>query len=241
MNTGDKLTVAISEDEIGSVNALARIACSSTEYTPATPSPKPAAQQRLPFEDDPSRPALYRSTGSAVTIGDSAIQNPTVARGIMLSSMLPVDRHCYDRMTDIPQALDRASQHYAGLSLVRRVGELHYEVLDKKEKAHELTLYQLQRENDKLKRQIKDFHAKSREADNALNLMRKQRDRASLKLKDLEVMFLFLPMLKRSLMASMICTTTRKRSNTVKSSCLRFFRIFSVILLRLAYELRHPV
>ncbi|KAI3892109.1 hypothetical protein MKW92_044129, partial [Papaver armeniacum] len=53
-----------------------------------------------------------------------------------------------------------------GLSLVRRAGELHYEALGEKEKAHELTLHHLQRENDKLKRQIKDLQAKSREAEN---------------------------------------------------------------------------
>ncbi|KAI3868926.1 hypothetical protein MKX03_025767, partial [Papaver bracteatum] len=35
------------------------------------------------------------------------------------------------------------------------------------------------RENDKLKREIKDLQAKSREADNALSLMCKQRVRAS--------------------------------------------------------------
>ncbi|KAI3912126.1 hypothetical protein MKW92_003452, partial [Papaver armeniacum] len=58
-----------------------------------------------------------------------------------------------------------------GLSLVRRAGEIHYEALDEKEKAHELTLHHLQRENDKLKRQIKELREKSREADNALSLM----------------------------------------------------------------------
>ncbi|KAI3956762.1 hypothetical protein MKW92_006404, partial [Papaver armeniacum] len=53
-----------------------------------------------------------------------------------------------------------------GLSLVRRAGELHYEALDEKKKVHELTLHHLQRENDELKRQIKELRKKNHEADN---------------------------------------------------------------------------
>lgn len=103
--------MAISDDELGSINR-ANDPCSSSEYNPDTPPSKPPAQPRLPFEDDPFRPGLYRSTGSAMTIGDSAIQNPTVSRDIMLSGMMPVDRHCYDQMTDVDQALDRATEFH---------------------------------------------------------------------------------------------------------------------------------
>ncbi|XP_026399092.1 uncharacterized protein LOC113294939 [Papaver somniferum] len=177
--------VAISDDELGSINR-ANDPCSSPEYNPATPPSKTPKQPRLPFKDAPFHPGLYRSTGSAVTISDSAIQNPTVARGIMLSGMLPVDRHCYDQMTGIDQALDRATQfHFAGLSLVRKVGEIHYEALVRRQKAHELALHRLERENDRLKRQIESLHAEGRDADNALKLMRKQRDRANFKVKGL--------------------------------------------------------
>ncbi|KAI3937822.1 hypothetical protein MKW92_039099, partial [Papaver armeniacum] len=115
MNVGDKPSpiLAISDDENGSINAPTKNLSLSTEYTPATPPPEPPVQHCLPFEDDAFRPALYKSTGSVVTIGDSAIKDTTVARGILLSSMLPVDRHFYDRMTDIPRVLDRAAQlHY---------------------------------------------------------------------------------------------------------------------------------
>ncbi|KAI3956763.1 hypothetical protein MKW92_006405, partial [Papaver armeniacum] len=107
--------VAISDEdgETGSINAPTKTPSLSAEYTPATPPPEPPVQNSLPFEDDVFRPALYKSTGSAVTIGDSAIKDATVARGILLSSMLPVDCHFYDLMTDIPQVLDRAAQlHY---------------------------------------------------------------------------------------------------------------------------------
>lgn len=72
-----------------------------------------------------------------------------------------------------------------GLSLVRKVGELHYEALVRRQKAHELALHRLERENDRLKRQIEGLHAKGRDADNALKLMRKQRDRANIKVKGL--------------------------------------------------------
>ncbi|KAI3962446.1 hypothetical protein MKW92_053275 [Papaver armeniacum] len=179
------LLVAISDDELGSINR-AIDPCSTSEYNPITPPSKTLAKPRLPFEDDAFSPGLYRSTGSAVTIGDYAILNPTVARGIMLSSMLPRDRHCYDQMTDIDQALDRAAQyHFTGLSLVRKVGELHYEALVKKQKAHAAASYHLERENERLKCQIEDLHAKGREADNALELMRRQRDRANFKVKGL--------------------------------------------------------
>ncbi|KAI3969007.1 hypothetical protein MKW92_020770, partial [Papaver armeniacum] len=117
MNAGDKPSpiVAISDDENGSINAPTKNLCLSAEYIPTTPPPKPPVQHLLPFEDDAFRPALYKSTGSVVTIGDSAIKvkDTTVARGIMLSSMLPVDQHFYDRMTDIPRVLDREAQlHY---------------------------------------------------------------------------------------------------------------------------------
>lgn len=72
-----------------------------------------------------------------------------------------------------------------GLSLVRKVGELNYEALVKKQKAHALALHHLERENDRLKRHLENLHAKGREADNALKLMRKQRDRANFKVKGL--------------------------------------------------------
>ncbi|KAI3887477.1 hypothetical protein MKW92_043426, partial [Papaver armeniacum] len=72
-----------------------------------------------------------------------------------------------------------------GLSLVRKVGEIHYEALVKKQKAHAASSYHLDRENERLKRQIEDLHAKGREADNALELMRRQRDRANFKVKEL--------------------------------------------------------
>ncbi|KAI3899882.1 hypothetical protein MKW92_036886, partial [Papaver armeniacum] len=61
-----------------------------------------------------------------------------------------------------------------GLSLVRRAGDLHYEALAKREKVHQLTMQNFQRENDQLKRQIKDLHARNHGANNALGLMRKQ-------------------------------------------------------------------
>ncbi|KAI3912125.1 hypothetical protein MKW92_003451, partial [Papaver armeniacum] len=114
-HAGDKPStfVAISDDETGSINAPTKDPSFSAEYTPATPPPETPVQNCLPFEDDAFRPALYKSTGSVVTIGDSAIEDATVARGILLSSMLLVDRHFNDRMTDIPQVLDRAAQlHY---------------------------------------------------------------------------------------------------------------------------------
>ncbi|KAI3892110.1 hypothetical protein MKW92_044130, partial [Papaver armeniacum] len=114
MNAGDKPSpvVAISDDESGSINAPTKNLCLSAEYTPATPPPKPPVQHRSPFEDDAFRTTLYKSSGSVVTIGDSVTKDTAVTRNIMLSSMLPVDRHFYDRMTDIPQVLDRAAQLY---------------------------------------------------------------------------------------------------------------------------------
>ncbi|KAI3865718.1 hypothetical protein MKX03_029107 [Papaver bracteatum] len=172
--------IDISDDEDGSVNAPLENPGSSAEYTPATPPSKSPAQQCLPFEDDAFQPNLYKPTGSVVAIGDSAIQDYAVARGIMFSIMLPMDRHFYDGMTKIPQVLDRDEQlHYVGLSLIRRAGELHYEALDEKERAHKVILHRLQRENDQLKREVKVLQAKSREAGNALSLMCKQRVRAS--------------------------------------------------------------
>ncbi|KAI3907096.1 hypothetical protein MKW92_053259, partial [Papaver armeniacum] len=72
-----------------------------------------------------------------------------------------------------------------GLSLVRRVGELHYEALDKKQKAHAAASQLLEREVERLNLQIEDLHAKRREADNALELMRRQRDRAVFRNKGL--------------------------------------------------------
>ncbi|KAI3861158.1 hypothetical protein MKX03_028612 [Papaver bracteatum] len=172
------LLVCISDDEIGSINR-AIDPCSTSEYNPTTPPSKTPAKPRLPFKDDAFTPSLYRFTGSAVTIGDSAILNPTVARGIMLSGMLPRDRHCYDQMTDIDQALDRATQYHFA------VGELHYEALVKQQKAHAAASYHIERENERLKRQIEDLHEKGREAKNALELMCRQRDRANFKVKGL--------------------------------------------------------
>ncbi|KAI3895544.1 hypothetical protein MKW92_027466, partial [Papaver armeniacum] len=72
-----------------------------------------------------------------------------------------------------------------GLSLVRRVGELHYEALVKKQKAHAAASHHLEREVERLNLQIEDLHAKGREADNALELMRRQRDRANFRNKGL--------------------------------------------------------
>ncbi|KAI3940158.1 hypothetical protein MKW92_000006, partial [Papaver armeniacum] len=105
--------MTISDDEPKSINRTGDLQ-SSPEYTPASPHLKTPANTRLPFEDDAFNPGLYKSSRLPVTIGDSAIQNPTVARGIMLTGMLPRDQHCYDQMTDIDQALDRAAQlHFA--------------------------------------------------------------------------------------------------------------------------------
>ncbi|KAI3895545.1 hypothetical protein MKW92_027467, partial [Papaver armeniacum] len=114
--TGDmgkkrSLFVDASDDELGSIDRAIN-PCSAPEYNPTTPPSKTPAKSRLPFEDAAFSPGLYRSTGSVVTIGDSAILNPTVARGVMLSGMLPRDRHCYDQMIDIDQALDRAAQYH---------------------------------------------------------------------------------------------------------------------------------
>ncbi|KAI3861062.1 hypothetical protein MKX03_016033, partial [Papaver bracteatum] len=68
-----------------------------------------------------------------------------------------------------------------GLSLVRKAGELHYDELIKQKKVHAAVSYQLERENEKLKRQIDILRARERKADNALKLMRRQRDRANFK------------------------------------------------------------
>ncbi|KAI3907001.1 hypothetical protein MKW92_044342, partial [Papaver armeniacum] len=105
--------MTISDDELKSINRTVDPQ-SSPEYTPVSPPSKAPTNTRLPFEDDAFSPGLYKSSRSPVTIGDSAIQNTTVARGIMLTGMLPRDRRCYDQMTDIDQALDRAAQlHFA--------------------------------------------------------------------------------------------------------------------------------
>ncbi|KAI3933200.1 hypothetical protein MKW92_018805, partial [Papaver armeniacum] len=72
-----------------------------------------------------------------------------------------------------------------GLSLVRRVGELHYEALVKKQKAHAAASHYLEREVERLNLQIEDLHAKRREANNALEMMRRQRDRANFRIKGL--------------------------------------------------------
>ncbi|KAI3837291.1 hypothetical protein MKW92_030755, partial [Papaver armeniacum] len=106
--------ITISDDEVNSSKAPSNNPSSSSEYTPATPSPKTSPQRRLLFEDDPFLQVLYKSTGSIVTIGGFAIQDPTVARGIIHTGMLPADHHFYDRMTEIHQILDRAAQlHFA--------------------------------------------------------------------------------------------------------------------------------
>ncbi|KAI3894284.1 hypothetical protein MKX03_001831, partial [Papaver bracteatum] len=115
MNVGDNPShfVSINNDEDGSVNAPPENPSLSAEYTPSTPPPRLPAQPRLPFEDDAFHPALYKSSGSVVTISDSAIQDTAVARDVMFSSMLPVDRHFNDRMINISQVLDREAQlHY---------------------------------------------------------------------------------------------------------------------------------
>ncbi|KAI3894286.1 hypothetical protein MKX03_001833, partial [Papaver bracteatum] len=105
--------VTISDDEVRSINR-AIDPCPSPEYNPSTPSSKVPAKARLTFEDDAFSLSFYRSSGSPVTIGDSAIPDPSVARGIMLTGMLPRDRKFYGLMTDIDQALDRAAQlHFA--------------------------------------------------------------------------------------------------------------------------------
>ncbi|KAI3873572.1 hypothetical protein MKX03_032043, partial [Papaver bracteatum] len=70
-----------------------------------------------------------------------------------------------------------------GLSLVRKVGELHYDALVKQQKVHAAASYHLERENKRLKCQIDILHAQRREANNALELMRRQRDRANFKVK----------------------------------------------------------
>ncbi|KAI3893213.1 hypothetical protein MKX03_007045, partial [Papaver bracteatum] len=72
-----------------------------------------------------------------------------------------------------------------GLSLVRKVGELHYNKLVKQQKVHVAVSYPLERENENLKRQIDVLRARERKADNALKLMRRQRDRANFKIKEL--------------------------------------------------------
>ncbi|KAI3861061.1 hypothetical protein MKX03_016032, partial [Papaver bracteatum] len=55
--------VAISDDELGSINR-AIDPHSSSEYNPATPPSKAPANTRLPFEDDAFSPGLYKSTGT---------------------------------------------------------------------------------------------------------------------------------------------------------------------------------
>ncbi|KAI3882790.1 hypothetical protein MKX03_020790 [Papaver bracteatum] len=175
--------VTISDDEVKSINRAVDPRL-SPEYNPSTPPSKALAKARLPHEDDTFSPGLYRSSGSAVTIGDYVIQNPSVARGIMLTGMLPRDRICYDHMTDIDQALDRAAQlHFAGLSLVRKVGELHYDALVKQQKAHAAASYHPERENESLRRQVETLHAKICEDCNVVELMRRQRDCANFKAK----------------------------------------------------------
>ncbi|KAI3856030.1 hypothetical protein MKX03_007504, partial [Papaver bracteatum] len=114
-NVKDKKSpyVILSDDEIKSANRAIDPRL-SPEYNPSTHPSTAPEKARLLHEDDAFSPGLYRSSGSAVTIGDSAIQNPSVARGIILTGMLPRDRLCYDHMNDIDQALDRAAQlHFA--------------------------------------------------------------------------------------------------------------------------------
>ncbi|KAI3856299.1 hypothetical protein MKX03_014889, partial [Papaver bracteatum] len=72
-----------------------------------------------------------------------------------------------------------------GLSLVRKVGELHYDELVKQQKVHVTVFYHLERENEQLKRHIDVLRARERKADNAMKLMRRQRDRANFKIKGL--------------------------------------------------------
>ncbi|KAI3869503.1 hypothetical protein MKX03_033226 [Papaver bracteatum] len=175
--------VIISDDEVKSVSRAVDPRL-SPEYNPSTPPSKAPEKSRLPYQDDAFSPGLYRSSGSAVTIGDSSIHNPSVACGIILTGMLPRDRLFYDHMNDIDQALDRASQlHFAGLSLVRKASELHYNAVVKQQKAHVAASYHLERENESLRRQVEILHAKKREDDNARELMRRQRDRIHFKAK----------------------------------------------------------
>ncbi|KAI3883442.1 hypothetical protein MKX03_031907, partial [Papaver bracteatum] len=75
--------VTISDDEVWSINRAVD-PCSSLEYNPSTPPSKTPAKARLPFEDDIFSPGLYGSSGSAVTISDSAIQNRSVVHDIMI-------------------------------------------------------------------------------------------------------------------------------------------------------------
>ncbi|KAI3907002.1 hypothetical protein MKW92_044343, partial [Papaver armeniacum] len=72
-----------------------------------------------------------------------------------------------------------------GLSLVRRAGELHYDELVKQQKVHAAVSYHLERENEQLKRQIDVLQARERKTDNAMKLMRRQRDRANFRNKGL--------------------------------------------------------
>ncbi|KAI3899929.1 hypothetical protein MKW92_000482, partial [Papaver armeniacum] len=88
------------------------------------------------------------------------------------------------------------------------VGELHYEALVKKQKAHAAASHHLEREVERLNLQIEDLHAKGREADNALELMRSNAIARTSEIKDSEAMLLLLLMLKTLTMNS----TTRKRS-----------------------------
>ncbi|KAI3895381.1 hypothetical protein MKX03_032594 [Papaver bracteatum] len=173
----------ISDDEVKSVDRAfdPRL---SPEYNPSNPPSKAPITNHLPYEDDAFSPGLYRASGSAVTIGDSAIQNSSVTRGIILTGMLPRDRLYYDHMNDIDQSLDRAAQlHFAGLSLVRKAGELHYDTVVKQQKSHTAASYRLKRENETLRRQVETLHAKKREAANARELVRRRLDRAYSKAK----------------------------------------------------------
>ncbi|KAI3871918.1 hypothetical protein MKX03_012951, partial [Papaver bracteatum] len=70
-----------------------------------------------------------------------------------------------------------------GLSLVRKAGELHYNVVVKLQKNHAAASYHLEREKESLKRQVENLQAKKRETDNARELMRMRLDRAYFKAK----------------------------------------------------------
>ncbi|KAI3857392.1 hypothetical protein MKX03_035912, partial [Papaver bracteatum] len=100
-----------------------------------------------------------------------------------------------------------------GLSLVQKDGELHHDALVKQKKSHATASYHLERENESLRRQVETLHAKRYEDGNALELMRRQHDRATSRTRGLEVMLLFLLMLNKKLMVLSMNSMTRKRSD----------------------------
>ncbi|KAI3936993.1 hypothetical protein MKX01_015208 [Papaver californicum] len=126
----------------------------SPEYTPATP-PRMPTPSRVLTNDDPFLPTMCKPSVVVVTYGDSAMRDPAVAREMVTSGMLPDDIHFYDFMSDVPQAIDRAMQlHFAGLSVLRRVGELHSEFAVKRKRIRTLALSNYQDEIVRLRNQL---------------------------------------------------------------------------------------